>query len=132
MGRALLAFQSKEGLENYFRKVRLTALTEKTVTSKSALRNILAKVREERYAAIEDELDYGVVSVAVPIFNSDNEVIAAVNCSTSTARTDKNEVMGVRHKRLKALEGVQFHPESILTEGGKQILRNFLKMKARP
>jgi para-aminobenzoate synthetase component II len=49
-----------------------------------------------------------------------------------TARTDKNEVMGVRHRRLKALEGVQFHPESILTEGGKKILRNFLKMKARP
>jgi len=48
-----------------------------------------------------------------------------------TARTDKGEVMGVRHKRLKALEGVQFHPESILTEGGKKILRNFLKMKAR-
>jgi anthranilate synthase/aminodeoxychorismate synthase-like glutamine amidotransferase len=49
-----------------------------------------------------------------------------------TARTDKNEVMGVRHKRLKSLEGVQFHPESILTEGGKKILKNFLKMKARP
>ncbi len=48
-----------------------------------------------------------------------------------TARTDKGEVMGVRHKRLKALEGVQFHPESILTDGGKKILRNFLKMKAR-
>ena len=48
---------------------------------------------------------------------------------TVTAKTDKGEVMGVRHKRLKALEGVQFHPESILTEGGKTLLRNFLKMK---
>lgn len=48
-----------------------------------------------------------------------------------TARTNRNEVMGVRHRRLKALEGVQFHPESILTDGGKQILKNFLKMKAR-
>ena len=48
-----------------------------------------------------------------------------------TARTDKGEVMGVRHRRLRALEGVQFHPESILTDGGKKILRNFLKMKAR-
>jgi anthranilate synthase/aminodeoxychorismate synthase-like glutamine amidotransferase len=47
-----------------------------------------------------------------------------------TARTEKGEVMGVRHKKLKALEGVQFHPESILTEGGKRILQNFLKMKA--
>ena len=48
-----------------------------------------------------------------------------------TARTDKGEVMGVRHRRLKALEGVQFHPESILTEGGKTMLRNFLKMRVK-
>jgi anthranilate synthase/aminodeoxychorismate synthase-like glutamine amidotransferase len=47
---------------------------------------------------------------------------------TISAQTDKGEVMGVRHKKIKALEGVQFHPESILTEGGKTILSNFLKM----
>ena len=46
-----------------------------------------------------------------------------------SAQTDKGEVMGVRHRKIKALEGVQFHPESILTEGGKTILANFLKMR---
>ena len=46
-----------------------------------------------------------------------------------SAKTDRKEVMGVRHRRIKALEGVQFHPESILTEGGKTILKNFLKMR---
>jgi anthranilate synthase/aminodeoxychorismate synthase-like glutamine amidotransferase len=46
-----------------------------------------------------------------------------------TATTDRDEVMGARHKKLKALEGVQFHPESILTDGGKTMLSNFLKMK---
>jgi IclR family pca regulon transcriptional regulator len=96
LGRALLAYQPKEIMDDYFRKVRFSAFTEKTVTSKSALRNILASVRDERCAAIEDELDYGVVSVAVPIFNSDNQVIAAVNCSTSTARADKNEMTTTR------------------------------------
>ncbi|MHB8160037.1 MAG: anthranilate synthase component II [Thermoleophilia bacterium] len=45
-----------------------------------------------------------------------------------TAWTEDDVVMGVRHKTLPALEGVQFHPESILTEPGKQILGNFLKM----
>jgi len=49
-----------------------------------------------------------------------------------TATSEDGEIMGVRHRRLACLEGVQFHPESILTEGGKDLLRNFLRMKVRP
>lgn len=44
-----------------------------------------------------------------------------------TAHTPENEIMGVRHKTL-AIEGVQFHPESILTPEGPQLMGNFLKM----
>lgn len=44
-----------------------------------------------------------------------------------TARTPENEIMGVRHKTL-AIEGVQFHPESILTPEGPTLMGNFLKM----
>ncbi len=43
------------------------------------------------------------------------------------AWTDRKEIMGVRHKKYP-LFGVQFHPESILTEEGKKIIRNFLKI----
>ncbi|MDE0885163.1 MAG: aminodeoxychorismate/anthranilate synthase component II [Myxococcota bacterium] len=43
-----------------------------------------------------------------------------------TARTEDGEIMGVRHRELP-VEGVQFHPESILTEAGKQLLGNFLR-----
>jgi anthranilate synthase/aminodeoxychorismate synthase-like glutamine amidotransferase len=42
-----------------------------------------------------------------------------------TAETDEGIIMGVRHRRYK-LEGVQFHPESVLTQSGKQLLQNFL------
>ena len=45
-----------------------------------------------------------------------------------SAWTDQDEIMGIRHKRF-ILEGVQFHPESILTNVGKDLLRNFLKLK---
>jgi len=45
-----------------------------------------------------------------------------------TAETDEGEIMGVKHKTLP-IWGVQFHPESILTENGRAILKNFLKLK---
>jgi len=50
------------------------------------------------------------------------------DCLEITAETEEGEIMGVRHKTLP-IWGVQFHPESILTENGRTILQNFLKLK---
>ena len=47
-----------------------------------------------------------------------------------TAKTDEGEIMGIRHKELP-IWGVQFHPESILTESGRTIMKNFLKLKVK-
>jgi anthranilate synthase component 2 len=47
------------------------------------------------------------------------------SCLEVTAWTDDGEIMGVRHKEYD-IEGVQFHPESILSEHGHQLLKNFL------
>ena len=47
------------------------------------------------------------------------------DCLEITAWTEDGEIMGVRHKTL-AVEGLQFHPESILTEHGHKLLENFL------
>jgi anthranilate synthase component 2 len=53
-----------------------------------------------------------------------------------TSTTDDGEIMGVRHRELAAtatpLEGVQFHPESILSEHGHAMLKNFLRMGNKP
>ena len=46
-------------------------------------------------------------------------------CLEITAETDEGEIMGIRHKEYK-IEGVQFHPEAILTEMGMELLNNFL------
>ena len=51
------------------------------------------------------------------------------DCLEITAWTDDGEIMGVRHKQL-AIQGVQFHPESILTEHGHAMLKNFLEQRA--
>ena len=49
------------------------------------------------------------------------------DCLEVSARTEKGIIMGLRHREY-AVEGVQFHPESIMTEVGKDLLRNFLSM----
>ena len=51
------------------------------------------------------------------------------DCLEITAETAEGEIMGLRHRELP-LWGVQFHPESILTQHGKKLLANFLKLKA--
>ncbi len=48
------------------------------------------------------------------------------DCLEVTAWTDDGEIMGIRHKHL-AVQGVQFHPESILTEWGMELMQNFLE-----
>jgi anthranilate/para-aminobenzoate synthase component II len=48
-------------------------------------------------------------------------------CLEVTAETDEGEIMGVKHRDFP-IWGVQFHPESILTESGRQIVSNFLKL----
>jgi len=52
------------------------------------------------------------------------------SCLEITAWTDRDEIMGVRHMEY-IVEGVQFHPESILTKVGKDLLKNFLKLDTR-
>lgn len=102
LGRALLAHQPAAALEAYLRRTPFVALTEKTETSRAALRRILARVRGDGYASVQDELDYGIVSIAVPVFDASGEALAAINCSTSTARADRKTMIATRLPLLRA------------------------------
>lgn len=101
LGRVLLAFQPDQRIDDYLSQVELQKLTTKTITSRPALRNILNRCRKKGYASIQDELDYGIVSVAVPVFGADGEILAAINCSTATTRVNKNEMVKTRLPQLR-------------------------------
>ena len=93
LGKVLLAFQNEEAIEDYLAAAKLPRFTERTITSPDKLRSILARVREDGYAAALDELDYGIVSVATPVFDRERRIVAAINCSTSTTRISVEELI---------------------------------------
>jgi IclR family pca regulon transcriptional regulator len=92
-GRVLLAYGEKDKVDDYFNRVNLEPLTEKTVTSRKEFKGILNTVRKNHFSSIDGELDFGVVSVAVPIFNEENRIIASISCSTASARTSEQEMI---------------------------------------
>jgi IclR family pca regulon transcriptional regulator len=113
MGRVLMAFQPESAIEAYFQRATLRKLTEHTETDQGLLRRILRDVRAKGYAAIQDELDYGIVSVALPIFGPHGRIVAAANCSDVTNRLDRDTMI---KKRLPILRQAVRRIEGMLTQ----------------
>lgn len=86
MGRVLLAGLTEEELEERLARIEIVPLTSRTVKEKDALRTILATVRQQGYAATDQELEEGLRSLAVPIHSSSGTVIAALNVSVHASR----------------------------------------------
>ncbi|ODU22916.1 MAG: IclR family transcriptional regulator [Sphingomonas sp. SCN 67-18] len=96
LGKVLLAYQGDAAIDAYLDQVELSRFTEHTITSKAELKKCLRAARTDGYASAQDELDYGVVSVAVPVFDKDRQIAAAINCSTSTTRISREELVSTR------------------------------------
>jgi IclR family transcriptional regulator, pca regulon regulatory protein len=86
MGRVLLAAQPDERLDAYLGSVSLRGLTGHTITSVTALRRELRKIRAQGWALVDQELEEGLRSIAAPIRDADGQVIAAINISTHAGR----------------------------------------------
>lgn len=111
LGRAMLAFEGDDVRNHYIDTAHFESFTEHTVTGRADLRRVLTESRKSGYSAVQDELDYGLVSLAVPVLDEGGRSIAAINCSTSTSRADKDELI---RTRLPVLHSAARHIESAL------------------
>jgi len=103
MGRVLLAQLSKEELTAFLERVRLERFTASSVTDKDTLREAIDQAREQGYAVVDQELDLGLRSVAVPVFSGSGELLGALNISTNAARVDMATLLEVYLPRLQAV-----------------------------
>lgn len=94
MGRVLLAQLPEEQLSNYLETVQLQAHTAHSITDKQALRRALERVRRQGYAIVDQELDSGLRSLAVPAFDRQGRLLGAINISTNAARVDMDTLTG--------------------------------------
>jgi IclR family pca regulon transcriptional regulator len=101
MGRVLLAGLSPERFEQYLRTQKFVALTDQTVTDPAKLRQIIDDCRRAGYAAVEDELAFGVVAVAVPVHDQYGRVVAALNSSSHSRRISKTKLVRERLGMLR-------------------------------
>lgn len=105
LGKVLMAFQEEPGLEAWLATAPFPRITDRTVTDAETMRHRIARVRETGYDSALDELDYGIVSVAVPLFDPARRCLAAINCSTATTRISQDELVRSRLPLLREAAG---------------------------
>jgi IclR family transcriptional regulator, pca regulon regulatory protein len=87
MGRVLLAGAADEEVDATLSRADLRQLTARTITSIDVLRQAIRHVRRQGYAIVDEELEIGLRSIAVPIRDAAGVVVAAVNLSAQASRT---------------------------------------------
>lgn len=102
MGRVLLADLPEAARRRFLEGARLAPLTTRTVTGIEALLAILDGVADEGYALVDQELEQGLRSIAVPVRDPAGTVVAAVNVSMHAGRTSAEQAVGVVLPGLRA------------------------------
>jgi IclR family pca regulon transcriptional regulator len=100
LGRVMLAHLGEDELDHYLGSVALVPFTQRTVTDPGALRAQLKVVREQGWCVLDQELEIGLRSVAVPLRDRRGRVFAAANVATATARVTLDRL---RRSHLPAL-----------------------------
>lgn len=108
MGRVLLAALPPAELDEALAATELRPLSAHTITDEAALREVLARVREQGWAAVDQELEEGLRSLAVPIHDASGAVVAALNVSVHASRGTmaslRRDVLPLAQKAAAAIE----------------------------
>lgn len=99
LGRVLLAGQHDDEIDRYLTATKFQAHTAATITDPAQLREAVLRVREEGYSLIEDQIEEGLVAMAVPMRDRSGAVVAAMNISAYSPRTTP-EGLRVNHLPL--------------------------------
>ncbi len=92
LGRVLLASLPEAELDGYFSRAKLVAFTDRTEISEARLREIIADVRRKGYAVVEEELEIGLRSIAVPVRGASGATMAALNIGAQATRVPRTQV----------------------------------------
>lgn len=102
MGRVLLAALPASEIDAYLSRVNLVKLTHRTVSTAGELKRVLAAVQRQDYAIVDQELELGLRSIAVPVRDAAGRCIAAINVGTQSARVSIAEMESKFLPTLKA------------------------------
>ncbi|WP_346882734.1 IclR family transcriptional regulator [uncultured Algibacter sp.] len=86
IGKVLLAFSSQVYMSEYLERVHFEALTEHTITDSKTLFKALAEVRVKGYALDMEELEIGLICIAIPVFNKHKDIVASISVSGPSSR----------------------------------------------
>ena len=106
MGRAILANLPPEELESVLARIEFKRYTERTITNPAKLTQALRQIRRDGYSIIDQELEHGLRSMAVPIQNPSGKVVAALNIGAHAQRVSIQEMQTkfLPHLRAAAQE----------------------------
>lgn len=88
MGRVLLAYSAEADIDAYLQRVPLVRQTPQTITEVALLRRELQQIRGAGYAVVDQELELGLRSIAVPVRQPDGPAVAAINVGAQAARVE--------------------------------------------
>jgi IclR family transcriptional regulator, pca regulon regulatory protein len=121
MGRVLLAALDPEELDDRLARVQIDPLTPTTVADVVALRSELDRIRDRGWAAVDQELELGVRSAAVPIRDASGTVCAAMNVSVHASRMTMQDLRKqVLSRLLRTAEAIEAELGSVAAPGARR------------